>query len=162
MQTSLVESRYLRLLLRWGSASVLAGSFALFWAWGQETSWAKFTGVVAMHAIIWGGIDALLAWRGLKKHHALAQLDDAHAQQTHMAGVVASLRFNEKLDWLYVAVGNALAIWALAAAGDARASLAGHAAGMLSQGGFLLLFDLAYLQALQRAQQHEPASSPAT
>lgn len=97
---------------------------------------------VAWQFVTWGAIDAVFAGTGLLYSYRVtgrppcpqAEADEFAAAEK----LLRSLHFNEKLNWLWLATGVALLVWAAVAH---SLSLAGHGAGVVIQGGFLFLFD---------------------
>ena len=153
----ITRRRMSNLLCGWSIASIIAG-VVIYWITGdQDSASRKFAEAVSAQFVIWGAIDLVFATFGI--------LQVAKADRTPIDGEVASrelgdrdklvrtLRFNRKLNWLWVACGIVLlasaagAAWRGAEAASV-ASLLGHGAGVIVQGGFLFWFDRVFLKKL--------------
>ena len=121
------------MLLVWSVASILAGGITL----PLLPDGSKFWSAAAWQFLIWGGIDLIFAaagvWQARRSNAAVA---GSEGQTRKLLG---ALRFNQKLNWLWLASGVALLAWS-AHAGWQR-SLLGHGVGVLVQGGFLFVYD---------------------
>lgn len=116
-----------RTLLVWGGANVVAGAAA-------QASGNPFLKQFGMQALVWGAIDAALALLGLRDAaKKRAERSDQAAQARRFRVIVA---LNVLLDVGYIAGGVALAR-------SGRNERAGMGIGVIVQGAFLLLFDLA-------------------
>lgn len=116
-----------RTLLVWGGANVVAGAAA-------QASGNPFLKQFGMQALVWGAIDAALALLGLRgAAKKRAERSDQTVQARRFRLIVA---LNALLDVGYIAGGVALAR-------NGRNERAGMGIGVIVQGAFLLLFDLA-------------------
>ena len=130
-------------LLVWSVVSVLAGGVALAALPPGESAGRKFWSAVAWQFLIWGAIDLAFAAVGVwqvRPSNATAAASDAQAQK-----LLGALRFNGKLNWLWVASGVVLLAWGAVARST---SLLGHGVGVLVQGGFLFGYDRRFLAML--------------
>lgn len=109
----------------WSAGSVTLGVVQLF-------SPNPFVKAFGMQNLVWGSIDGGIAIYG---HQNLKKMDwsitTAVDEQLKFRRI---LLINALLDFLYLAVGFLL--WR-----SAKIKLRGHGAGILLQGGFLLIFD---------------------
>lgn len=120
-----------RRLLVWSFFSLTCGAL-LFWQ-GQPF-WRGF----GLQALLWGAIDAIIAWFGLRGASSKWRLPvDADAQERDARRLRRILWVNTGLDVLYVAGGIALAF----TLGANDPFWRGGGFGVIAQGGFLLLFD---------------------
>jgi alpha-beta hydrolase superfamily lysophospholipase len=122
-----------RRLVLWAVLSVLAGAAML--AWGD----AFWRGVGFMF-VAWGVIDGLIgvAGRWFADRNRRRLRGDADAPAREATRIRRILWINAGLDVLYIAGGA----WLLATAGDAGG--AGAGLGIVLQGAFLLVFDVAH------------------
>jgi hypothetical protein len=138
-----VERLFLRMLLVWGLLGIASGAAAMVPAWGKAdpTAGEKFIAAVGSQFFIWGAIDALLAGLGLRgvggRERKPLPVDEESLRREKAR---RTLRFNAKLDWVWIGGGVLLILLAVPFPGGA-ASLIGHGVGVIAQGGFLLLFD---------------------
>lgn len=105
-------------LLSWALASCAVGLMLV----GRGGFWGDF----GLQALVWGAVDLVIAALGLRQ---APPVDAARA----LARLRRLLMINAGLDVLYLLAG-AFVLWLAPAA-------RGHGAGILVQGGFLLLFD---------------------
>ena len=116
-----------RTLLIWGGANVVAGAAA-------QASGNPFLKQFGTQALVWGIINAVLALLGLRGT-ANKRAERAHpAAQARRFRVIVAI--NALLDVGYIAGGVALAR-------SGRNARTGMGVGIIVQGAFLLLFDLA-------------------
>ena len=135
-------------LLVWSVASVAAGGVALPLVPAKpRPAAAEFTSAVAWQFLIWGAIDLVFA--GLGVWQARAANADHAGGEPQTRKLLGALRFNRKLNWLWVGGGVALIVWS-ALTGWA-ASLLGHGVGVLVQGGFLFAYDRRFERDLSAA-----------
>lgn len=157
---ALVRLRLLRRVQSWGLLAFSAGSIALGAALigiPNDGEQARFLEGIGWQCVVWGLIDAVFALLGVgqsvradrRPNTPQASADEFLAAEK----LLRSLRFNNKLNVGYVAVGALLIAWGLAVS---NASLLGHGVGVLVQGGFLLLLDAAVTTRLDRLM-NEPA-----
>ncbi len=134
-----LRRRMTMLLLGVSIGSVLSGISMIGFA-GQANIWLA---AIGWQFAIWGAIDLIFALLGLRQcRRADQDLLDDQAEATQLT---KSLRFNGKLNVLWVVIGLALFV---PGAMLGNASLIGHGVGVLLQGGFLLGFDRAFLAKL--------------
>lgn len=143
----------------WAGGSITAGAVAWAMIGDREGAPADFGRAVAIQFLIWGVINAIFAVMGLT---GSAAQRDAAAELQERDKLIRILRFNGKLNLLWIAIGVNLLFWAAVAGltrADAKgfATLLGHAAGVLVQGGFLMGFDRAFLRAL--GAENRPAAT---
>ena len=128
-----VRGRMSWVLLIWSVVSVVAGAVAL----ALLPAGSDFPSAVAWQFLIWGAIDLVFAAVGVwQVRPANAEAAGSEEQAQKLLG---ALRFNGKLNWLWLATGVALLVWS--AAVGWKASLLGHGVGVLVQGGFLFFYD---------------------
>lgn len=144
----------------WSVSSIIAGLVIVWAGRTQESASRAFLEALGVQSVIWGAINLVFAVLGVRQSARARRtpIDAASiaAELGERDGLVRTLRFNGKLNLLWVSIGMVLLVSAGAAAlrGSERptvASLLGHAAGVLVQGWFLLSFDRAYLRALSRS-----------
>lgn len=146
-----VRRRMSGVLAAWSVGSVLAGAAAWAAAQGRDAPVRQLLEAVAAQFVIWGAIDLLFAVIGLRQTWRSVGTDD-DAEQLDTSKLVRILRFNNRLNVVWLAVGAVLLASGLAAAvrrvgsEAGAASLIGHGVGVLVQGGFLALFDRAFLR----------------
>ncbi|MDB5328731.1 MAG: hypothetical protein JWM57_4300 [Phycisphaerales bacterium] len=111
---------------------------------------------VVRHAIgwqfaIWGVIDLGFAGMGIAQSVKVSRTPPCpQAEADEFLGaekLLRTLRLNHQFNTIYVLIGVALLVWAGLAHSPA---LLGHGAGVLIQGGFLFVFDLAYTHRFER------------
>jgi esterase/lipase len=120
-----------RRLLLWSFISVVAGLLVF----GRGDFWRGF----AIQAFVWAGVDALIALFGLRSSlPKLFQPVDLTAAEKETKKLRKILWINTGLDVLYITGGSLLYVLQ----GAENPFLAGTAAGIIIQGGFLFLFDL--------------------
>jgi hypothetical protein len=151
----------------WSISSIMAGLVIAWSGRTQESASRAFLEALGVQSVIWGAINLVFAVLGLRQSARARRtpIDAASidAELRERDGLVRTLRFNGKLNVLWVSIGIVLLVSAGAAAlrGSERptvASLLGHATGVLVQGWFLLSFDRAFLRALSRSSA--PLSRP--
>ncbi len=121
-------------LALWALASVVLGGVLLF---TPSPLW----GAVGVQFLVWGAIDGVIAWAGLRdarRKRTQPSFATREAVEAERRRVVRLLRINAVLDVGYVVVGLALLGW------EPSATRVGHGVGVLIQGGFLLVFDVAH------------------
>lgn len=120
-------------LLIWGAFSVSIG-LSMFLM--DNPFWTGF----ASQAVVWGGIDALIAIFGIissrKKQAALLPTTIDAVETAEARNLHRLLLINTILDVLYITGG----IWLVAT--QAEPLLQGIGWGIIVQGGFLFVFDL--------------------
>lgn len=120
-------------LLIWGAFSVSIG-LSMFLM--ENRFWAGF----ASQAVIWGGINALIAIFGIlssrKKQAALLPTTIDTVETAEARNLHRLLLINTILDVLYIAIG----VWLVAT--QPNPMLQGIGWGIVVQGGFLFIFDL--------------------
>jgi hypothetical protein len=125
-----------RRLLVWSGVSV-AGGIALLFA-------GPFWMGVGIEAVAWGVVDAAIAliggWVARRRRARLADADGAEVLAREARGLRRLLLINTGLDVLYVAGGVALAL----TLGADNLFWRGNGWGIVIQGGFLFVFDLAH------------------
>jgi hypothetical protein len=144
-----IERIFLRVLLVWALLSMVLGIVGLQSARADApTEGQQFLGAFSMQFLIWGAIDAALAGLGLRgvarREASALPVDDEFRRRDRAIGV---LRFNAKLDVLWIAIGAALLLLAIPFPGG-RGPLLGHGLGVILQGGFLIVFDLVFARRL--------------
>jgi hypothetical protein len=145
------QERIGRQLAAWAVCSVAMGAGVA--AAGHRRG-SPATRAFGMQNAAWGAVDLGIATFGeLRRRGRLATLDDPYSPST-LAAEHAQLRrilvVNAGLDVGYIAAGVMGVRWALrrATAGSALPSTAGHAAAIVLQGAFLLVFDSRHAMAL--------------
>lgn len=94
----------------------------------------SFSSAFGLQCLVWGAIDGLIAWAGLRsaqKRSRPPEVEAAHLRRL--------LWLNAGLDVLYIAVGAALIYFSAG-----QADWLGHGWGVMVQGAFLLIFDAAH------------------
>lgn len=134
-----VRKRMTFLLLSVSVGSIVGGVVMIGLA-GRSDVWLA---AIGWQFVIWGAIDLIFSLLGLRQsNRAQRGLADDRLEATQL---IKSLRFNGKLNVLWVLIGLGLlapgAVWG-------NASLIGHGVGVLLQGGFLLVFDRIFLSKL--------------
>ncbi len=128
-----------RRLLFWALTSLLAGLVLLLFT-------GPFGRGFAVQALVWGGIDALIAlaasWRNRRRRAGGRNPSQAFALEKESRGLRRVLWINTAVDPLYVAAGLALAL----TAGQSSPYWLGHGWGIILQGAFLFFFDLIHAQ----------------
>jgi hypothetical protein len=128
-----------RQLTAWSLGSLVAGVAAL-------VAGGPFLAALGLQFVIWGAVDLLLALNGARDRRrvdARGETTDVTAAERDRRRLVRLLRINAALDVVYLAVGAGLILL-----GPDRV-WAGHGAGVLIQGGFLLVFDAAHAYVLR-------------
>ncbi len=137
-----------RRLLLWSALSAVAGA-ALLLTGGDF--WRGF----GLQALVWGGIDAAIAWFG-QRSAARRRARGPHSAEA-LAREADKLRrllwINTGLDVLYVTGGLVL----LYTLGAQDRFAAGNGWGIIVQGGFLFFFDLLHALATPRREAALPA-----
>jgi hypothetical protein len=160
-----IERIFLRLLVVWGLFGMVSGAALVWPAWGvaEPKPGEAFAAAMGVQFFIWGAIDAALAGFGLRgiAKRELKPGPDAD-ERARREKAVRFVRLNTKLDVGYVLIGVGLLVWAaFAATANGRAVLLGHGAGVIVQGGFLLLFDYLFARRLAAAVD-SPQDGPAS
>lgn len=137
---------YSRLLTAWSLASILVGLPAWIVLKDQP-----FFGPFFAQCWIWGAIDLVFALLGLKQAATAdktAETPEAvAAEQADARKLLGALAFSHKLNWIWLATAAGLYAWAVAAG---SVVLAGHATGVLVQGGYLFVQDRKFDHAIRR------------
>ncbi len=135
-------------LLAWSVLCLLAGTVILTATFDPPAG--PLLQGIAIQALIWGGVDGVLAIWGLLRSRSGARMaPDEYRSIRETRRMRRILRVNARLDVLYVLIGLALAF-----VFRDRPAVAGHGIGVVIQGFFLMLFD-----ALQARRL--PANAPA-
>jgi hypothetical protein len=119
----------------WALGSVVLGVVLWFGVGGA------FVGAIGSQFAIWGAIDLVFAVMGWRQSWKVAGALPAAEELVEGVKLGDFLQFNHWLNVAYVAVGCGLGLMAVFASGDGRLALAGHGAGVLVQGGYLLWLD---------------------
>ncbi|CAN5399136.1 hypothetical protein BH09PLA1_BH09PLA1_34410 [soil metagenome] len=152
LQTRTLRRRMSFKLAIWAGAS-MAIALVTFVAQPAISSAGARSGAqaIASQFLLWGLIDAGFALFGLR-----------HAQQADRAGtappviereladrdkLLRVLHFSGKLNILWVGLGI---VMIAVGAGMKNPGLTGHGVGVLIQGGFLMMFDRAFLKSIAR------------
>ncbi len=137
------QRRILAILLAWGLGNMVVSPLVLL---RHDPFWRQF----GLQAFVWGAIDALLALAGRRQavrdatHYAEGKLDDTAVQHKAL-GLRRILLINAGLDVLYVLSGY----WVAQKFRD-RPNRRGLGLGILVQGAFLLIYDLAMARDVDR------------
>lgn len=142
--------RFLRTLFAWGGISMGVG--VVLGLFAKSDFWKQF----GWQQAGWGAVDATLAlggWQNVETNHAAARTErwegDVRREANRLWWILV---VNGVLDALYIAGGA----WLLRHPSEKRQ---GMGAGILIQGGFLLLWDFANALILGRhLQPHETPS----
>jgi hypothetical protein len=132
-----------RRLLVWSGLSIVTG--LLFILLG-----GAFWQGVGIQSSAWGAVDGIIALVGKRVAERRRSARDGQAkdrsneQEAHR--LARLLRVNAGLDVVYVSTGVGMAIWP----GASRSKWRGHGWGVIVQGAFLLIFDLAHAQIADR------------
>ncbi len=135
-----------RQLAAWALLSLAAGAAAAILG-------PPFWRAVGIQFLVWGAIDLAIAAAGardLRRKLAAGAADDPAAAERERRRLRRLLLVNAGLDVGYLAVGAALTGFG---AGPIRA---GHGAGVLVQGAFLLAFDAGHAAGLRRPLSPPP------
>jgi len=122
----------------WASLSIVVGG--LLFALG-----GPFGRAVGIQFVIWGAVDLAIAGMGQRDRRRKLRAgaaEDARATRAEARRLRRLLWINAGLDVLYVAVGAGLVAFGPGPVVD------GHGLGVLVQGGFLLVFDVAHAATL--------------
>lgn len=142
------RARYSGLLMQWSAGSVLL-AIAMFIAMTYQEIAARraILGAVAAQFLIWGLIDAVFAFAGLRQARradagAFAPADELRDAQNFLR----TLAFSMNLNWIWLTIGAVLI-----GAGIIfnSAPPVGHGIGVLIQAGFLAVFDFSFLRAMR-------------
>lgn len=138
---------YSRLLMAWSVASIVLGLPA--WLLLKEH---PFLGPFFVQCWIWGAIDIVFALLGLRQAAAADRTpitpDSAAAELADANKLLGALAFSHKLNYLWLATAAALYVWSLLTLSP---YLAGHATGVLIQGGYLFVQDRKFDTAVRRS-----------
>jgi len=132
--------------------SILVG-VSMYWI-PADQMWRKLIGAVAIQFIIWGAIDLMFAIPGVMGARRLKSDPQELEERVKMIRI---LRFNNKLNWLWISIGAALL--GIGVALSWWHVLVGHGVGVLAQGGFLFFFDRAFLLMLENTKASTSSSS---
>jgi hypothetical protein len=124
--------RYTRLFLAWSLLSTAAGG--LLWAFCRPA----VPNAVGMEFTIWGVLNLFFAIQGIRQTRESARRNDPAWDRDDAEKLLRALSFSSKLNYLWLAMGLALAVWGALATSPV---LWGHAIGVFTQGAFLFLFD---------------------
>jgi hypothetical protein len=132
-----------RRLLWWSVPSVILGTIGVLLPWPVVQGFA-------LQALIWGGIDALLALLGLRRAQRRAGRYPDHAEDVaETLRLRRTLMVNGFLDIVYIAVGVGIVVTLFR-----QPFPLGNGIGVIVQGIFLLFFDFGHARRL-------PAEVPA-
>ncbi len=130
-----VRATFTRTFLLWSVGSIVAGAVVM------AIDSRAFARTVAVHFVIWGAFNLVFALMGVQQGRRVARAEPSEAELDEGRSLLRSLRFNQKLNWLWVGTGVALlALGAILA----NASLLAHGVGVIMQGGYLFAFDRAF------------------
>jgi hypothetical protein len=124
----------------WSIFSTAAGALGIYFLKSRATQ----AGIDALNAVawqfaIWGLINLVFAWLGVRQSVGIArQPPDWTAESADGNKLLNILKFNHKLNWLWMAIGVALTVPGLLLHNN---TLLGHGIGVMIQGGFLMVFD---------------------
>ena len=135
------EARHLAIMGGWSAANLVGGTTGYVLA--DDPQWRNFHGTNAAWNVVNGAIVAAGAL-GLNRRRDGFETPEALAK--HQRGLQTSLAINIGLDVAYVGTGAAL--MALGASNE-RDDLRGMGQSLILQGGFLLVFDSAFLASLR-------------
>ncbi len=139
------QARLGQQLLRWGGFSAAIGIFLTILP-GQ-----RFLNGLGSQTALWGLIDAVIAWLGIRSAHRKITAPDAHLpvkQHKAREALHRTLWINTILDVGYVMGGLVLAN----SIGRRDSFWRGSGLGIIIQGGFLLIFDALHALSLRPAQ----------
>lgn len=126
-----VRRRFSWGLTAWSLVSIVAGLG--LWRWGGE-----FRVAAGMQCAIWGAIDLVFAVAGVRQAARADRRLSPPADVEEGQSLLRALSVSHKMNWMWLAMGAGLAVWA---ASTANAGLWGHAVGVGVQGGFLFVYD---------------------
>lgn len=132
------RERYTIIFLAWAALSVVAG--AAIWWLGR----GAVVQAAGMEFTIWGAINCVFAAMGLRQMAEARRRNDPAWDRSDAEKLLGGLKVSRILNWVWLAMGLALAVWAAVAGSPV---LWGHAIGVFVQGAFLFVFD----QWLERA-----------
>jgi len=138
------QARLGQQLLRWGGLSLVIG-LALI-----ALSDHRFLGGFGTQTALWGLIDAVIAWLGIRSARHKSAAPNAHLpahQQQARQALRRTLWINTALDVVYVIGGLVLA----SSIGRRDSYWRGSGLGIAIQGGFLLIFDALHALSLRPA-----------
>jgi len=139
------QARISRQLAAWSAVSIAGGSVLLAVGRMRDRPALRAFGV---QSAAWGVVDLAISGVGeLRRRRRLATLPDPSApsvQASEGRSLRRILLVNAALDVGYVTAGLAGLAWSLRRRPDPSATIAGHGAAVVVQGGFLLAFDLGH------------------
>jgi hypothetical protein len=97
-----VRAKFTRTFLLWSLGSIAAGAVVL------AIDSQAFARTVAVHFIIWGTINLVFALMGVQQGRRVARAEPTEAEIDEARSLLRSLRFNQKLNWLWVGTGVVL------------------------------------------------------
>lgn len=139
--TASTEARHLAILGGWSAANLVGGTTGYVLA--DDPQWRSFHGTNAAWNVVNGAIVGLGA-AGL--HRRRDGFETPEALLKHQRSLQTSLAINIGLDVVYMGTGAAL--MALGTSSE-REDLRGMGQSLIVQGGFLLVFDSAFLASLR-------------
>jgi hypothetical protein len=127
-----VRAIFTRTFLFWSLGSIAAGAVVL------AVEGHAFARTVAVHFVIWGAINLVFALMGVQQGARVKRAAPAEGEIDEAQRLLHSLRFNQKLNWLWLGMGVVLLILGAALQ---NAGLLAHGVGVAVQGGYLFAFD---------------------
>lgn len=125
----------------WAGVSILVGGLWFFFVRpGDESNPRTFFDAVFMQFAVWGVINGFFAVGGIRQALAAARtpIENAGPEIDDAKKLLAYLKFNTKLNWLWLLTGVGLLVaWAF----TRNVGLAGHGVGVAIQAAFLFVFD---------------------
>jgi hypothetical protein len=134
-----LQHRISRRLLLWSALSIIGGALLLFAV--------PFWRGVGLQALVWGAVDAVIAFFGLLSLRRKKRRPDANEPETlerEARDLRRLLLINAGLDGFYIVGGIAVLN------SFTRDFARGNGVGITLQGAFLLLFDTFYVFQVQR------------
>jgi carboxylesterase len=140
-----IERVLSRRLLLWAAVSSLSGILISLLG---STLWRG----VGMQALLWGGIDALIALAMGLRARRKSQAESSQGRHSERQRLVRLLWINAGLDVLYIAGGLVLIL----TVGAGREIWMGHGIGIVVQGIYLFLFDVLHARGLPATPADPP------
>lgn len=144
------QARIARQLAGWSLVSIFGGSAAALA--GQVRGNPAVRAFGGQNAA-WGAIDLAIAGFGeLSRRARVAKVEDPNVpavQDDERRSLRRILLVNAGLDACYVGAGLGGLAWSLRGTQRPRPAVAGHAAAVVVQGGFLLAFDALHVRRLR-------------
>ena len=126
------ENLLSRRLFLWAGTSILSGMGMILFG---GTFWQSF----GIQALVWGAIDAIIAWLGLRRvEKRLGKPSKIQLEEKEASKIRKLLWFNSALDVVYIAAGAGILYFR----GQEGAFWRGTGWGVIIQGAFLYLFDI--------------------